>query len=672
MSTKLLEHTSLSCSRFIARCQSSSSASVPTGHDASLAGGSGSNSDAVDNRFRASATQYHGDHANEHYVPHSAQSHDSYVDSIRDVHVAQMGASPVAIDSTPTLTDFNYHSVRNIAVPLTADRTAVPKAAGTARPLQELVPPELWASYATPTSLLLPLHERKRTPFANMCASRADYIGVVRRLYDIGMIAWTRTPRAVNGLFGVPKEPNNPNSKLRLIIDARPANSMFVDAPHVELPTPDIIGRLTAPAGTKVYVAKADISDFYHRVRMPRAWWSFFALPSITAAEARANGLTITPFGGERDAHIGTGNERWYPCITTLPMGFSHAVYLAQKLHEHVMTECAHLDPAERITSTSSLAIGHSRHCAYIDDLTLIGTNPKLMRRQLNDYLAAAKRVGLLPNKDKTIYPRTRAEVVGLEIDGEDLTIGVAPSKIAALCRDTEAMLSRKVATADDMQRIVGRWTWCMLIRRPSLAVFSAVYRYSECARRVPFTIWPSCARELRAAIGLAPLLYTSFIDSWCSDIVATDASLIGQGVARYTAPPAIIASVARNRSLPGGLNGERPPPPAELDAGDFHTIISSRWQRVEDIGVLEMRAACTAIRWALSRSPVYTPHHSRLLILSDSTTTVGALSKGRSSRPDILRRARAAAALLLGSGLRLHLRWIPTEWNPADRASRA
>ena len=329
------------------------------------------------------------------------------------------------------------------------------------------------------------------------------------------------------------------------------------------------------------------------------------------------------------------------------------------------MTDYAQLDPTERITSTSSLRIGRSRHCAYIDDLTLIGTDRALLQRQLDRYLVAAASVGLEPNHNKTIDPCTRAEVVGLEIDGEELSIGVAPHKLHRLINDTRALLARGRATADDMQRIVGRWTWACLIRRPSLSVFSSVYRFAETARRVPFTIWDGCAAELNCVIGLAPLLYSSLVDEWCSDILAVDASLTGQGIARCTVPPAIAAEVARERSLP--TDGIRPDPPGQLDAHNFHDIVSTRWKREEQINSLEARAAITAIRWTLSRAAAHTPRQSQLLILSDSTSTVGAFA----SSPLILRRCRAAAALLLGSGLRLFIRWVPTEWNPADRASR-
>ena len=60
-----------------------------------------------------------------------------------------------------------------------------------------------------------------------------------------------------------------------------------------------------------------------------------------------------------------------------------------------------------------------------------------------------------------------------------------------------------------------------------------------------------------------------------------------------------------------------------------------------------------------------------RLLLLSDSSTCVGAINKGRSSSYRILRPLRSISALLLGAGIALRVLWIPTELNPADAASR-
>ena len=312
-------------------------------------------------------------------------------------------------------------------------------------------------------------------------------------------------------------------------------------------------------------------------------------------------------------------------------------------------------------------------------------------RKTESRYIAAAAAVGLHAKPSKVAPPTHCTETIGLEFDGRELTVGVSVPKLQRLCDDTQSIIDRRWCTGEDLSRIVGRWTWAMLVRRPALAIFSSVYRFIEAAGRVAFAVWPSVERELAVAIGLAPLLFASVADGWCSNVVASDASMEGMGVVAAPVTHAVVAEVARDRAMPGSQDPEhyqavapapraaiavaqaapvpRPPPPAQLADVQWTTIVSSRWEREEHINALELRAAMTAVRWALSSSSAM---NSRLLLLCDSSAVLGALSKGRSSSVLLLRRCRRMSAWLLASGLRLFMRWVPTEWNPADAPSRA
>src|SRR4051812_22284814 len=86
-----------------------------------------------------------------------------------------------------------------------------------------------------------------------------------------------------------------------------------------------------------------------------------------------------------------------------------------------------------------------------------------------------------------------------------------------------------------------------------------------------------------------------------------------------------------------------------------------------EHINVLEARALSTAVRWVLSH-PLSMGR--RLLALSDSQVVIGAVNKGRSSSQQLLRCLRGVSALLLASGVRLVLQWVPSASNPADEPS--
>ena len=71
-----------------------------------------------------------------------------------------------------------------------------------------------------------------------------------------------------------------------------------------------------------MYTGKTDLSDYYHHLGVPEWMQPYLALPPLTPAELAACGL---PLGAA------------FPMCVTLPMGFSHAVFLAQTAHEHVV-----------------------------------------------------------------------------------------------------------------------------------------------------------------------------------------------------------------------------------------------------------------------------------------------------------------------------------------------
>jgi hypothetical protein len=110
------------------------------------------------------------------------------------------------------------------------------------------------------------------------------------------------------------------------------------------------------------------------------------------------------------------------------------------------------------------------------------------------------------------------------------------------------------------------------------------------------------------------------------------------------------------------------PSTPIDTSSLNWSTIISTPWTKPEHINVLEVRALSTAIRWTLSCPASL---GCRLLSLSDSQVVVFAVSKGRSSSFQILRRLRYLSSMVLAGGLRLVMRWIPSTANPADAPSR-
>ena len=543
-----------------------------------------------------------------------------------------------------------------VALRLEASRVSLPAEAGTAD-LLSLLPPDLAREYADPRQLLKP-REQRESARKHFAADPHEYSALVARLQSIGQLSFTTRPACVNGLFAVPK-----GDKQRLILDARPLNAMCREPPSVSLPSPEHLALLEVPKGTRLHIGKVDIDNFYHRLRMPAAWHRYFALPAI-----RAGDIGLAGYGPEELVH---------PCLTTLPMGWSHSVYLAQKLHEHLLFSNPelHLRASDAINAAGPGTVDRLRFGAYIDDLMLFDTDPHRLRAVQEAYCSMMEGRGLSPKRDKTVYPDPggppqRTECLGTLVDAADLVVGVAPAKLASLVAHTQAFIGRKQATGKELSELVGRWTWAMLAARPSLSIFSNVYRFILITRERRFDLWPSVVRELKLVSQLAPLLSVSIRGGqWWPRAIATDASALGQGVVMRAIGEADLTPFL-SEAFPNGPNGG----PAEqcrawVTRSKWGTIVSKRWARPEHINCLEARAVLTAFRWALSYPKA---RGRRLCILSDSRVAIGAIRKGRSSSFGLLVVLRAVAALSLASGCQLRLYWLPTDINPADGPSRS
>ena len=217
--------------------------------------------------------------------------------------------------------------------------------------------------------------------------------------------------------------------------------------------------------------------------------------------------------------------------------------------------------------------------------------------------------------------------------------------------------------------------------------------------------LWVEVKRELRWAASLLCLVKRDLAAPWSTRVHATDASLWGRGVVATERPVEEIKKLGRRndrwRFNPGEENlvtqgelenlGEKidaetlkvpaPCPLEELGVGDYmevpldfigedwKQIDGSKWDRVEAIPILEGRSVVWLMQHlARSQKNLGKKH----LVLSDSMSVTLALTKGRSSSSPMNRVCRQIAALTFATGMHLHLRWIPSELNPADFPSRA
>jgi hypothetical protein len=585
---------------------------------------------------------------------------------------ATLASKPILTESIIT----DYANARSQAVPLVADRVALPADGTDAIELSQALPSEIAETYSSPDALLTgDLAKAKGQPAAFLVNSRVEYAKLIQRLISLGMVRLSRNALVVNGLFCVPKD----DHWLRLIIDCRPANSVFAEPKPLSLPTPDILASLRLPRGRRIKVAHSDVDNCFHRMKMPLWLQPYFALPALRAGDVGAG----DEFGADTLV---------YPLLTRLPMGWSHSPFLCQEAHTFIVRTCTRLSAADEITADNDLVVDRPRWCVYLDDFTLLSPDNCDPDGIFREYLEAMKRNGLPAKPSKVEPPADSATSLGLEIDCLQGTIGVSPAKLHELCLETSALLERGEATGFQLSAVLGKWTWAFLVRRQALACFGAVYRFTDSARGATFRIWRSVARELRIAMGLAPLLYANLAADWAPIIVATDASEYGQGVVARSAKPSEAereAPLARKtpasaQQITEELKGQAHQQcrrvklsvaqrtaleTAAVADGWWSEIVSARWKFADlHINTFELRAMLTALRWLASR-PAFSG--SRVLLLSDSAVAVAAVAKGRSSSFPLLRILRQLAATSLACDITLWPRWLPSARNPADEASR-
>ena len=313
--------------------------------------------------------------------------------------------------------------------------------------------------------------------------------------------------------------------------------------------------------------------------------------------------------------------------------------------------------------------------------------------------LAAYRSAGFVVKESKAVRPTTDpVKVIGYLMGGPLSTMVLTSESRLSLLSSTLSALHQGSLTGIGLAHLIGRWTWCMLCRRPSLSVLQHSYRFIEVASRRRFTLWPSVRSELWMLVGLLPLLHARLSAPVFNRVVASDASELAAGVVCTALTPqlqqvmwplcssrshATMQALVRKqdtvsrydtvsndqmRRLVHSSIDHYDTFYADVAGASWSSIISKPWRDAEHINALELRAALLAVHWLLSFP---TSHSSRVFLLVDSMVTYFTLWKGRSSSPKLLLILRKISALLLASGVSLLTGWLPSECNPADAPSR-
>eukprot|EP00438_Fugacium_kawagutii_P032643 Skav206865 [mRNA] locus=scaffold898:55024:69937:- [translate_table: standard] len=523
------------------------------------------------------------------------------------------------------------------------------------------------------------------------------YAQLVKRLHSCGLVQFhSQPPSAYVELFFVKKK----SGQLRMVVDCRHSNCFFKDPLGVSLATGDALSRIEIEGDEILNFASADLKDAFYHLGLPTQLQHLFGLRSVRACDVgifSLNGQAL-----QWDSVL-------YPRLSAVPMGWNWALWLCQTVHERIVS-AAGANDSNRLSDKKPVPGDAIMHTEYVDNFHVIGTDAEQVK------LLSERGVNLLRDKGLVVHEEEQssgtATILGWEFSS-DGSLRPTRQRLWKVRLAILEILKRGHISGQQLERVVGHMSFISMGRREGLCVLGDVYTFVRRFYNYPHRLWRGVRRELAIWYAISPLLWRNLRSPWSTTIHATDASDWGCGATVAQMPYDEVKSLGkfserwrfgdpwfrnpRKAQLDDNLRYEDEAEPfrqvvvgddtneainpfADRSQPDFAPLPFSavdrkwkvcgryKWKRQQSMPILEARSALFAVKHITRSVGNFGCRH---LILSDSMTAISSISKGRAHSHGLRRVIQQIAALSLCSNISVHVRWLPSEWNPADSPSR-
>ena len=582
-----------------------------------------------------------------------------------------------------------------VALPVLAERMAVPEEAGQVNPADWLDPLKA-AVFENLESLRLPEEAWQEIPISCHRVPLDQEAAVMQKLLDTNMVVLvpeSDLPRAQNGkllvggLFAVKKN----SSEDRLIFDRRPENATMRRLRWASLPSGACFTRMLLRSNEYLRGSGDDLRNFYYALGLPETWIRYNAVgrrvdPKIVAAKG------LDPRVPHR------------ACFRVLGMGDVNACDVAQATHESILRDAGLLEPETVLVYGKSAPLTDiwegvylddllvARRCTYHSEVPLDGSfTPPPAQEDDEDMQRVAKAesayqsAGLKRATHKAFRAEVQFKAWGAEVDG---VLGRVSGPLAA--RRQVWVLIRKVValgrcTKLALQRLLGLITFHLQFRRELFSLQHHVYKFLASMPDHEIVWLPSFViDELRSLALHLPFCYTNLRRSIADKVLATDATPSSGGAVLASAPPALAEELWRLSEHRGeALRLDRgsafledagePKAPSifasvAAECMEWEPVASYHFRHTSHINLQEARALKRELVKFASD-----PAHSGLIriCLNDSRVCVGAFAKGRSSSFRLNGCLRSLLPYLVLGNVSFAVLWVETHSNPADFPSR-
>ena len=585
----------------------------------------------------------------------------------------------------------------NVALPVRADRVAIPENAGTVNPL-EWLPVSRQAAVADLTSLRLPEEAWGKPITACHQLDRREENKLMRRLLESNMVklipeaCLPRTESGsllIGGFFCVAKN----DQEDRLIYDRRPENRTMRRLDWAKLPSGACFTRLLLQPEEFLRGSGDDLRTFYFSLALPENWIPY------NAVGRRVDPAIVKLWGGDPKIP-------YRAAMKVLGMGDLNACDIAQAVHEHVLRVHGLLFPETTMIYGEPIPQGDVLEGAYLDDLLIVGKlrcrfpipldgsfKPPIAKPQDADLqqVHKAEQAYLNAGLARALHKSFRAETVfkawGASIDGIQGTASVPVEvrrQVWWLCCQ---IISGGVSTKNILQRLLGYICFCFQFRRECFALQHHIHKFVEQMDDIRMYRLPAFVLdELRSMMMHIPFCCWNMRRGFSPTILATDATPTSGGATRAHASEKLQAKLWQLCEIKGEAvrldrtlseldwnGGEAPTEPSQFASRTAECLpwtatASYHFRETAHINLQEARALKREIV-SMANDP--SARGQIQICLNDSRVVVGAVSKGRSSSFRLNGILRSMLPFLILARIALGLLWVETECNPADYPSR-
>lgn len=328
----------------------------------------------------------------------------------------------------------------NTALPLDPDRVQFTHPP-TFDPVGFITDPLLKAGFLDPHHLRIPRETWPKVKHARVMCSRSDLVRLYRKWDNVGCLRLLEASASDSkyrcGLFAVYKS----TEKDRQILNPIPENSRTLPLNNstVTLAHGSLLCNLFLDEHEDLVIGADDLEDFYHCFKVPEAHAYRNHIHGVFPADM---------FEDFHAWHPGLTGKMVVGCFSTLAMGTSYAVEIAQHVHTNLLTRAGVLHTSQQVCYRKPLPRTPVLILLCIDDLAVLQKVPRGLpasssavpredRRLLELADRAYRQVGLRTSNKKAVRDSFKSTILGGELDGRRGSLSAPRLRILVLAKLT-------------------------------------------------------------------------------------------------------------------------------------------------------------------------------------------------------------------------------------------